>query len=162
VGLGDIIGNLKLARQIQTEIKEPGFSFKVMFWKATKTVGYALLGVIGIAVSGWLMNTPAVTDSLKHAGLSDAMAGALGMGLLWAGKAIANAINNAKTSQSPVDGQPINVQAAQKSGPVLTTEAQHDVFIEKYNELRNQGVPFETARTLALSFVTGLALKEKS
>jgi hypothetical protein len=160
MGLGDVLGKLNLARQIQKEIREPGFSVKVMLWKATKTVGYALLGIAGVAISGWLMNTPAVTEALKSAGLSDAMAGAVGMGLLWAGKAIANAINNAKTADSPVDGQPINVQAAEKTGPVLSTEEQHDAFIEKYNALRNQGVAFEEARKLALSFVTGLPVKQ--
>jgi hypothetical protein len=160
MGLGDVLSKLNLARQIQKEIREPGFSVKVMLWKATKTVGYALLGIAGVAISGWLMNTPAVTEALKSAGLSDAMAGAVGMGLLWAGKAIANAINNAKTADSPVDGQPINVQAAEKTGPVLSTEEQHDAFIEKYNALRNQGVAFEEARKLALSFVTGLPVKQ--
>jgi hypothetical protein len=159
MGLGDVLGKLNLARQIQKEIREPGFSVKVMLWKATKTVGYALLGIAGVAISGWLMNTPAVTEALKSAGLSDAMAGAVGMGLLWAGKAIANALNNAKTADSPVDGQPINVQAAEKTGPVLSTEEQHDAFIGKYNALRNQGIPFEEARKLALSFVTGLPVK---
>jgi hypothetical protein len=159
MGLGDVLGKLNLARQIQKEIKEPGFSFKVMAWKATKTVGYGLLMTGGVVAAGWLMNTPAVTEALKSAGLSDAMAVALAGGLLWAGKAIANAINNAKTKESPVDGAPINVQAAEKTGPVLTTEEQHDAFIEKYNALRNQGIPFEDARKLALSFVTGLPVK---
>lgn len=159
MSLGNILSNVSLARQIQKEIKEPGFSWKVMAWKATKTAGYALLGVVGIAAAGWMMNTPAVTEALKSAGLSDAMAGAVGIGLLWAGKAIANAINNAKTAESPVDGAPVNVQAAEKTGPVLTTEEQHDAFIEKYNALRTQGIPFEEARKLALSFVTGLKIK---
>lgn len=153
-----MLGDLSLMRQIQKEVHEPGFSLKVMAWKATKTVVYALLGVGGIAVAGWLMNTPAVTDALKHAGLSDAMAGAVGMGLLWAGKAITNAINNGKTVASPVDAAPINVDAAQNSGPVLTTEKQHDAFFEKYNTLRTQGVGFDDARKLALAYVTGLPI----
>lgn len=160
MGLGDVIGKLSLARQLQKEIREPGFSLKVMLWKATKTAGYALLGVVGIAAAGWMMNTPAVTEALKSAGLSDAMAGAVGIGLLWAGKAIANAVNNAKTAESPVDGAPVNVQAAEKSGPVLTTEEQHDAFIAKYNALRTEGIPFEEARKIALSIVTGLQIKK--
>lgn len=159
MGLGDVLGKLNLARQLQKEIREPGFSLKVMAWKATKTVGFALLGVAGVAVAGWMMNTPAVTDALKHAGLSDAMAGALAMALLWIGRSISNAVANSKQAESPVDGAPVNVQAAEKSGPVLTTEEQHDAFFEKYNALRAQNVPFDEARKLALSFVTGLKVK---
>lgn len=159
MSIGDVISKLSLASQVQKEVKEPGFSIKVMAIKATKTVFWALLGVAGVAVAGWMMNTPAVTSALHRAGLSDAMAGAVAIALLWLGRAISNALANSKTAESPVDGQPVNVQAAQKSGPVLTTESQHDAFTAEYNRLRNSGVPFEDARKQALSRVTGLEVR---
>jgi len=158
MGLGDALGKLNLARQIQKEVKEPGFSLKVMAMKAFRTVCWGLLMTGGIAAAGWFMNTPAVTMALKEAGLSDAMAVAVAGALLWIGKSLSNAIANAKQKDSPVDGEPINVQAAVKSGPVLTTEEQMDAFMKRYKTLRSQGIGFIEARKLALSFVTGLVI----
>src|SRR5882672_10345833 len=106
MGLGDVLGKLNLARQIRAEVKAPGFSWKVMAVKASKTVGAALLGVVGVAAAGWMMNTPAVTDALHNAGMSDAMAVAVAGGALWLGKALLNYVNNSKQKDSPVDGQP--------------------------------------------------------
>jgi hypothetical protein len=160
MGLGEMFGKLNLARQIQKEVKAPGFSFKVMALKALKTVWWGLLMTAGVAGAGWLMNTPAVTEALKHAGLSDAMAVAVAGGFLWIGRAIANAVANSKQAASPVDGQPINVQAAQKSGPVFTTEEQFDAFIIKYNAFRDNNIPFDEARKLAMQLVTGLEPKK--
>lgn len=160
MGLGEIVSKLNLARQIQKEIKAPGFSLKVMAFKAAKTVAWGLAMTAGVAGAGWLMNTPAVTEALKHAGLSDAMAVAISGALLWVGSSIKNSIANSKQADSPVDGQPINVQAAVKSGPVLTTEDQFHTFMDKYNALRTEGIPFDEARKLALSFVTGLDIKK--
>lgn len=36
------------------------------------------------------------------------------------------------------------------SDSVLKTEREHEEFIERYNQLRNRGLPFEEARRLAL------------
>lgn len=160
MGLGDALGKLNVARQIQKEIKEPGFSFKVMSAKAAKAVGWYLLGLVGLALAAALMDTEGIKAALHNAGLSDAIAVALSGGMLWIGKSILNALANMKQKDSPVDGQPVNVQAAEKSGPVLTTEAQMVEFMRKYNALRNDGVGFEDARKLALSFVTGLPIQE--
>lgn len=159
MGLGDVLGKLNLIRQIEKEAREPGFSFKVMAWKGAKAVAYTLVGFVAVAVAGWLMNTPAITELLRDAGVPDAMAGACAMAFLWIGRSIMNAAANSKTADSPVDGQPVNVQTAERSGPVLTTEAQFDAWLKRYNQLRAQNVGFEDARKIALAYVTGLGLK---